>query len=657
MPAKNNFRIIKMKFRLKLEYSFDSINKRIYTYKLSQNKSFQANSNSNQDIRDKARDIIHAIFKWSITNNKELIFHKDEEYISQTLYIFIFICMTKETHSDLNQFIINNNKYIIEIQTKETYTLTTDYIKNNYKKIIMCFLENILYMHDYEKIGNYFVRDPLNIEYFNNHKKDDYHFTKNEIFKDLHAVTKFYLGYIFPDVNNASDENIILEKIENKENYFYLSVNIYFQGGIIFFTECESTKKNLKILGKLNNYEYFNKKYLTRIKINLNNYKLVDYQSKLIYNIYNYNSKILLRPPYLIFSKSFQVMPYITKNIIEIINHYNEYYLLKLRNNINQFFVLSLFDIQLTGYEEEKVTKIFNILEDEEKDFISDKIYQIITSFEEGEPMMVNFDYGIKLNKLFEIYNINHFNINNNYLSFLNESNGKSISNIFFNNNKTEYITPLKKFHIDLNFRLEIYKEVFYYNKEENKLLLFNNSHEHIYHLKLIEFYFFIKTLNAREKEKEKELKTIEAEVLSKTTEEQEEENEVELPITEKYVQQLEMNLTENNNDDLKNKNRSIDLSLNTSLNDSIIKQFDEDKIKICKNFKFNYGLEKEKKSSSYSRKQRYRKIMINANKELDETYDSNYVRKKFNRDITVFNPEIGKEGIYKDIIQKTSLQ
>ena len=640
-----------MKFRLKLEYSFDSIDKRIYTYKLSQNKSFQANSNSNQDIRDKAKDIIHSIFKWSITNNKELIFHKDEEYISQTLYIFIFICMTKETHIELNQQILNNNKFITEIHTKEDYTLTNDYIKNNYKKIIMCFIENILYMHDYEKIGNYYVRESLNIDYFNNHKKDDYHFTGNKNFKDLHASTKFYLGYIFPDMNNASNKNIVLEKIENKENYFLLIVYVCFQGGIIFFTECESTKKNLKILGKMKNYEIYNKRYLTRIKPNPNNNKILDYQSKLMYNLYSYNSKIILRHPYLILSKSFQVMPYITKNIIEIINQYNEYYLLKLRHNLNQFLVLSLYDIQLTGYEEEKVNKLLNFLDDDEKDFISDKIYQIITNFEEGSQMMTNFDYGIKLNKLFEIYNLNHSNLNNN------DTNGKNITDNIDIISIYENITPVQKFYIDLFFRIEIYKEVFYYNKAENKLLFYNNKHEHIYQLKLIEFYFFIKTLNAREKEKDKELKTIDTEDLSKTTEEQEEENEVELPITEKYVQQLELSLTQNKNEENKNNNKSNDISINVSLNDSIIKQFDEDKIKICKNFKCNYGMEKEKRSTVYSREQRYRKIMQNANKELEETYDSNYVRKKFNIDKTVFNPESGKEGIYKDIIQKTTLQ
>ena len=648
-----------MKIRLKFEYSFNSIDKKIYTYKLSQNQIYQANSNTNQDIRDKAKEIIHSIFKWSITNSKELIIHKDEEYISQTLYIFIFICMTKEIHKELNQSILKNNKYINEIQTKEDYTLTKNYLNNNYRKIIMCFIENILYMHEYEKIGNYFVREQLNIEYFNNHKKDDFHFSNNKFFKDLHAVTKFYLGYIFPDMNSTTNKNIVLEKLENIENYFLLVVYIYFQGGIIYFTECESTKKNIKILAKMKNYEFYNKKYLTRLKLNPNNNKLIDYQSKLMSNVYNYNSKILLRPPYLILSKSFEVMPYITKNIIEIINHYNEYYLLKIRNNLNQFLVLSLYDIQLTGYEEEKVSKIFNLLDDEEKDFISDNIYQIITSFEEGSPMIANSDYSIKLNKLFEIYNINHFYLSNN-INEISGSNNSINENINFDlidsNNVNEYITPLKKFYIDLIFRIELYKEIFYYYKEENKLFCYNSRHEHIYNLKLIEFYFFIKELNAREKEKEKELKTIDIEELSKGTEEQEEENNVELPITEKYVQQLQLSLTQKNNDINKNNNKSFDISLNNSLNDSIIKQYDEDKIKICKNFKCNYGIEKEKKSSNYSRNQRFKKIMQNANKELEETYDNNYVRKKFNKNVTVFNPELGKEGIYKDILQTSIL-
>ena len=647
-----------MKFRLKLEYSFNSIDKRIYTYKLSQNQIYQANSNVNQDIRDKARDIIHSVFKWSITNNKEIILHKDEEYISQTLYIFIFICMTKETHQELNQSILKNNKYVNEIQTKEDYTLTKNYLNNNYKKIIMCFIENILYMHEYEKIGNYFIREPLNIEYFNNLNKDDFHFSKNKYFKDLHTVTKFYMGYIFPDMNSTSNKNIVLEKIENIESYFLLIVYIYFQGGIIYFTECESTKKNIKILSGMKNYEFYNKKYLTRLKLNPKNNKLLDYQSKLMSNVYNYNSKILLRPPYLILSKSFSVMPYITKNIIEIINHYNEYYLLKIRNNLNQFLVLSLYDIQLTGYEEEKVNKIFNILEDDEKDFISDNIYQILSSFEEGSPMMANSDYSVKLNKLFEIYNINHFNLSN----IINESTGSNnVTNENINidlsntNNLNENLTPLKKFYIDMIFRLELYKELFYYYQEENKLFYYNSRHEHIYNLKLIEFYFFIKELNTREKEKE--LKTIDTEDLSKGTEEPEEDNDVELPITEKYVQQLELSLTQNKNDINKNNNKLNDISLNNSLNESIIKQFDEDKIKICKNFKCNYGIEKEKKSSNYSRNQRCKKIIQNANKELEETYDDNYVKKKFNKNITVFNPELGKEGIYKDILQTTTLQ
>ena len=52
--------------------------------------------------------------------------------------------MAKEIHTELNQCILSNNKYINEIQTKDDYTLTKNYLNNNYKKIIMCFIENIL---------------------------------------------------------------------------------------------------------------------------------------------------------------------------------------------------------------------------------------------------------------------------------------------------------------------------------------------------------------------------------------------------------------------------------------------------------------------------------------------------------------------------------
>ena len=83
------------------------------------------------------------------------------------------------------------------------------------------------------------------------------------------------MGYIFPDMNSSSNKNIILERIDNKEKYFLLIAYIYFQGGIIYFTECEGTKKNIKILGKMNGIELYNKKYLTRIKINPGNNKIL----------------------------------------------------------------------------------------------------------------------------------------------------------------------------------------------------------------------------------------------------------------------------------------------------------------------------------------------------------------------------------------------
>ena len=656
-----------MKFRLKFEYSFNSIDKRIYTYKLSQNKIFPTNNKTNQDIRDKAKEIIHSIFKWSIANKQEIIYHKDEEYISQTLIIYIFICMTKETHIELNKNILSINKYVTEIQTKEDYTLTVNYIKNNYKKIIMCYIENILHMHDYEKIGNFYIRESLNIEYFNNHKKDDFHFTKNKFFKDLHCNTKFYLGYSFPDVNKGTNNSIILDKIENKEKYFLIIAYVHFQGGIIFFTECESTKKNIKILSKMQNYEFYNKKYLTRIKLTMNNNKLVDYESKLMSNIYNYNSKILLRPPYFLVSKSFQVMPYMTQNIIEIFNNYNDfnYY---INTNINHYLTISLNDLQLTGYEETKVDKYLNILEDEEKDFISENIYNIITSFEEGNFILTNSNYSLKLKKLFDIYNINHFFLNNSYNNIYNNQENENIIkenniNEQFINNYYEYISPIQKFYIDMIFKLELNNQVFYYNQNTNEILIYDKSHEHIYNLKLIEFYFFIKTLNTREKEKEKELKTIETDDQSKINEDNDDEKHVELPITEKFIKKLEKNLTQNKNGIFKSNNKYNDISIdncssdNSYYNESIIREYDEEQIKICKNFKCNYGIDKEKKSSAYSRQQRIKKVLQNANKELEDTYDHNYVKTKFNFNKTVFNPENGKEGIYKDIIQNITLQ
>ncbi len=206
-------------------------------------------------------------------------------------------------------------------------------------------------------------------------------------------------------------------------------------------------------------------------------------------------------------------------------------------------------------------------------------------------------------------------------------------------------------------FKLELYNEVLYFN-ENNEMIVYDKSHEHIYNLKLIEFYFFIKTLNAREKEKEKESKTIDTDEQSKIIDDITEEDKEELPLTEKFVKKLELSLLENKKKFSIDNKKYNDISLESSIfSESIIRDYDEDKIKICKNFKCNYGIEKEKKKSYYGREQRYKKILQNANKELEDTYDHNYVKTKFNFNKTVFNPENGKEGIYKDIIQNITLQ
>ena len=360
-------------------------------------------------------------------------------------------------------------------------------------------------------------------------------------------------------------------------------------------------------------------------------------------------------------------MPYMTQNIIEIFNNYNafNYY---INTNINHYLTISLNDLQLTGYEETKVDKYLNILEDEEKDFISENIYNIITSFEEGNFILTNSNYSLKLKKLFDIYNINHFFLNNSINNIYNNQENENIEkenniNEQFINNYYEYISPIQKFYIDMIFKLELNNQVFYYNENTNEILIYDKSHEHIYNLKLIEFYFFIKTLNAREKEKEKELKTIETDDQSKINEDNDDEKHVELPITEKFIKKLEKNLTQNKNGIFKSNNKYNDINIdncssdNSYFNESIIREYDEEQIKICKNFKCNYGIDKEKKSSAYSRQQRIKKVLQNANKELEDTYDHNYVKTKFNFNKTVFNPENGKEGIYKDIIQNITLQ
>lgn len=101
-----------MKFQLKFDYCLNSVGKYIYTYKISQVKYLSSN---NIDIRDKAREILQEIFSWAVSNRIEIIFHKDEQYVSQTLLIYFHICMTKEIHSQLNKLIINKNKFLKEV--------------------------------------------------------------------------------------------------------------------------------------------------------------------------------------------------------------------------------------------------------------------------------------------------------------------------------------------------------------------------------------------------------------------------------------------------------------------------------------------------------------------------------------------------------------
>lgn len=162
--------------------------------------------------------------------------------------------------------------------------------------------------------------------------------------------------------------------------------------------------------------------------------------------------------------------------------------------------------------------------------------------------------------------------------------------------------------------------------------------------MKLLEFFLFIKTLNLRLKEKD--VKTIETEESSQIIEEKDSllKNNAEISFTEKFLEKLKGN-------DISN------ISKDESSLKPIIKDYEITQIKLAKNFKSAYGSEKEKNSDIIARELRNKKLIIKANKELDDSYDIQFINNNFKEDIISFNRENGKEGIYKDINKITSIK
>lgn len=595
-----------MKFQLKFEYSFNCIDKLIYTYKLSQEKHLVSYTRSFIDIREEAKKIIHKIFDWSISNKVEILIHKDEKYTSLNYYIYIYLILNKNHHQSLKENILIKHKQLINI-SNEDLILNIDYLKNNFKKILMCYIENIFYKHNYENIGNYFIKDSLNnCNYFNNYKKDDSKFTKNKLFKDLNTTTHIYLAYEFPLNTKDDTDDIKLEKIENKLNYFFIICNINFTCGILYFTEIDCNKKTIKKLRDHNRYEIYNKKYLSKLNLfaTKDSVKIIDTGINVTYNSINFNNKILMRYPYFIYTKSFYVFPFLTKEIIIIFSNYNDYFIKYIGNQINNYLIFTLNKVCLLTNEEIRLNNLLNSLEDEEKDLVADNIYNIITSIEESNCFLTNFNYQIKLNILFKMNN----NININIYDI------KSIEK-FFN--------------------------ILHINNKENE------TEKHNFIIQLIEFYLFIKTLNNHEKE----IKTIETDSSSKIEEDKISESEIEESLTDKFLIKLEDKIEKDKNNNIiiedfwKNTGSPIINLCNIDNNNK-----KEDKKNCVEQGKKDI----KEKQMEKMRRQRELNVMKHANIIETNNYDKNVIKTNFYSNKSVIIMENSKEGYMKDIVKNT---
>ena len=600
-----------MKFRLKFEYSFNSIDKKIYTYKLEQVKNAM-NHKQYIDIREESKKIIYEIFEWSLSSKVEILIHKNEKCSSQNLYIYIYLVINKNRYKDLKNNILSKKKHLIDI-TKEEYSLNLDYLKNNYKKIVICYIENIFRRNNYEQLGYFFIREPLNSDFFNDYKKDDFKFTENKNLKDMHTNTKLYLAYEFPNGDKDYIDEIKLDKIDNKEKYFLMICYITYRSGILYFTECETNRKNVKILKeKRNFYEIYHKKFLTKINLfpTKDAIKVFDLDVNVVCGPINFKNCILIRYPYFILTKSFYVFPFLTKNIINIFNNYNQIFCNSIGSQINSYLIFNLNDVHLIGYEGNKLNYFLNSLEDDEKDLVAENIYNIITSIEEGNFFISNSNYQVKLNSLF---NLNKKKETNNNIDIYSL---KSI-NFFFD------ILEKRK---NLNIK-----------KEE----ISNEIEEHSFIIQLIEFYLFVKTLNLHEKEKD--IKTIETDTSLKVDEEKNSDSEVENSLTDQFINKLLENIERKEKD----LNEANNFWQNTGA--PIIREFDESDIKK-KKFSFAYGKHDTKPAEDRMRRQREQTVMLNANKLEINNYDQNVIKTNFNSNKSFFIMETGKEGLLKDI-------
>lgn len=108
----NNNNIINSQMRLELNFELisNSLNKKIFIYKIEQNQK----QNKKEDIRDTIRRISYRLYTQFIKNDYDILYYAEYIYIDYTFKIFLFLVCEEEINNLVQQTVLQY-EYIQEV--------------------------------------------------------------------------------------------------------------------------------------------------------------------------------------------------------------------------------------------------------------------------------------------------------------------------------------------------------------------------------------------------------------------------------------------------------------------------------------------------------------------------------------------------------------
>ena len=307
-------------------------------------------------------------------------------------------------------------------------------------------------------------------------------------------------------------------------------------------------------------------------------------------SITKYSNKFLLTYPYILYSKSKYVIPYLVLTLCKIIDNYNEYvYNRSVRNGL---IGIDLINIYLNKNDKEILKmRMNNLCEDTAND-----IFTTISKVVDQEKVIL-------------------FNFRALYNSFLQLNSS--------NNENDNYANIYDIFHINVFFMISKYGQAFLCaNKlQNNDIFLVDESFRDFFEEKILEFYCFIYEINKINSHKH--------------------------AVTSNKRSPNSLNDITNNN---KKQNSQNDI---ISFKKSSLKPYDKNEILITNTCEVDYGNKRVTKKEIKKREQFIKTSINKANKILEMQFEDEIIKSTFNKENTkrvLFSIPHNKERILNKI-------